>query len=304
MSIATEITRLQNAKANLKTAIEAKGVTVSQSATLSDYPALVESIPSGTDNFEAALNNSLTSYSNDSITTIRSYGLAYLTNLTSVSLPNLQTINSYAFYNDANLDFGDSEFPFPRAKGSIGAYAFRYCYGLKGEITLPTAVTSLGNYTFANCYNMTKFTALGAVTSIGAYTFQGATGKIAKVTEIHIPNGTSAIALNQNFGSATAASACQHLEICDVGKAKSISTNTFANCYKLQTLILRYTSVCTLANVSAFLNTPMRGRGGLTGTIYVPSALVETYKTASVWSTLYGYGYVTFAAIEGSEWEL
>lgn len=47
MSIASEITRLQTAKANLKTAIETKGVTVSSSALLDDYPALVESIPSG-----------------------------------------------------------------------------------------------------------------------------------------------------------------------------------------------------------------------------------------------------------------
>jgi len=47
MSIASEITRLQTAKANLKTSIEAKGVTVSSSATLDAYPALVDSIPSG-----------------------------------------------------------------------------------------------------------------------------------------------------------------------------------------------------------------------------------------------------------------
>ena len=47
MSIATEITRLQGAKADLKTAIENKGVTVSSSALLDAYPALVDSIPTG-----------------------------------------------------------------------------------------------------------------------------------------------------------------------------------------------------------------------------------------------------------------
>lgn len=45
MSIASEISRLQQAKADLKTAIEAKGVTVSANDTLDDYPALVSSIP-------------------------------------------------------------------------------------------------------------------------------------------------------------------------------------------------------------------------------------------------------------------
>lgn len=44
MSVASEITRLQTAKADLKTAIEGKGVTVASSAKLDAYPALVESI--------------------------------------------------------------------------------------------------------------------------------------------------------------------------------------------------------------------------------------------------------------------
>lgn len=47
MSIATEIIRLQNAKAALKESIEAKGVTVASDATLDAYPALVDSISSG-----------------------------------------------------------------------------------------------------------------------------------------------------------------------------------------------------------------------------------------------------------------
>lgn len=47
MSIASEISRLQTAKAGLKTAIEGKGVTVPSATTLDGYPALVSSIPSG-----------------------------------------------------------------------------------------------------------------------------------------------------------------------------------------------------------------------------------------------------------------
>lgn len=47
MSVASEITRLQTAKADLKTAIEGKGVTVASSAKLDAYPALVESIQQG-----------------------------------------------------------------------------------------------------------------------------------------------------------------------------------------------------------------------------------------------------------------
>lgn len=47
MSIASEIERLQDAKADIKTAIEAKGVTIPSSATLDDYGTYIEHIPSG-----------------------------------------------------------------------------------------------------------------------------------------------------------------------------------------------------------------------------------------------------------------
>lgn len=47
MSIATEITRLTNAKAAIKTAIEAKGVTVPSSTTLDGYATLIGNIPTG-----------------------------------------------------------------------------------------------------------------------------------------------------------------------------------------------------------------------------------------------------------------
>lgn len=47
MSIASEITRLQNAKTALKTAIEGKGVTVPSSTKLDGYADLVDSIETG-----------------------------------------------------------------------------------------------------------------------------------------------------------------------------------------------------------------------------------------------------------------
>ena len=48
----------------------------------------------------------------------------------------------------------------------------------------------------------------------------------------------------------------------------------------------------------------MSGRNGATGTVYVPQALIPTYQAATNWKTLYDAGTVTFAAIEGSEYEI
>ena len=255
----------------------------------------------GEDTLLKALRNQVTSVEDDTLTSIRSYGLAYMTTLTSANFPELQTINTYAFYDDYNIVWNG--WPFPKVK-TIGNYAFRYCYGLTGDLVLPTTCTSIGQYSFANCDGIETFTAPGSITTLGTYTFNGASGHVMTLRECHLPHLGTSIALNLNWGSTTAANACQHLEICDIGNAKSIAANTFANCYKLQTLIMRRTSVTTLANVSAFLNTPMRGRNSLTGTIYVPESLIESYQTATTWKTLYGYGYVTFEPIEGSECEL
>lgn len=47
MSIATEITRLQTAKADLKTSIEGKGVTVPSATKIDGYADLVDSIQTG-----------------------------------------------------------------------------------------------------------------------------------------------------------------------------------------------------------------------------------------------------------------
>lgn len=256
---------------------------------------------SDVDTLVERLHNRVTHVEDDTLTTMPSYGLASMSALESVSFPNLQTINTYGFYNDYNLEMDG--WPFPAAK-SIGNYAFRYCYKLTGDIVLPNTCTSIGQYSFANCEGIETFRAEGAISTLGTYTFNGASGHVMQMRECHMPNLGTGIALNLNWGNATAANACQNLEICDIGKAKSIAANTFANCYKLQTLIMRRTSVTTCANVSAFLNTPLRGRNGLTATIYVPAALIDSYKAASVWSTIDGYGYVTWAAIEGSPYEL
>ena len=281
-------------------AINTKGGTTGQLTYPAGFISAIENIQTE-DTLLKALRNQVTSVSDDTLTSIRSYGLANMSALTSASFPELQTINSYAFYNDANIIWNG--WPFPKAK-TIGNYAFRYCYGLTGDIVLPSTVTSIGQYTFANCEHIETFTAPGAITTFNTYTFIGASGHIMQMRECHLPNLGTSIALNVNWGSTTAANACQNLEVCDIGKAKSIAANTFANCYKLQTLIMRRTSVTTCANVSAFLNTPIRGRNSMTARIFVPEALIDSYKAASVWTTINGYGFVEWLPIEGSEYEL
>ena len=95
---------------------------------------------------------------------------------------------------------------------------------------------------------------------------------------------------------------CTSLELFDAPCA-TIQASAMGNSGKLNTLVLRRTdAVVNLLNVSAFVSTPFAS-GGTGGTAYVPSALVESYKTATNWSTLYAAGTCNFVAIEGSEYE-
>lgn len=99
------------------------------------------------------------------------------------------------------------------------------------------------------------------------------------------------------------AASCTKLKFVDLGNCTQIIGNAFNGDTVLDKIVIRNTSVCGLQNTSAFSGTPFAsGRSG--GTIYVPSSLISSYQSASNWSTINGYGTITWAAIEGSEYEL
>ena len=74
---------------------------------------------------------------------------------------------------------------------------------------------------------------------------------------------------------------CIALTTADFPVATSIGSSAFRMCSKLKSLLLRGNNVCTL-NKNVFVSTPISSG---TGYIYVPSALIEQYKTANNWST-------------------
>ena len=103
---------------------------------------------------------------------------------------------------------------------------------------------------------------------------------------------------------------CSNLETVELGQADFLRTNVFSGDRKLTTLILRGTNVCSLSNTNNFNSTPF-WTGGTGGTIYIPKTLYDhlgdgtalDYKAATNWSTIDGYGTITWAKIEGSYYE-
>lgn len=137
MSIATEISRLQTAKSNLKTAIEAKGVTVPSSAKIDTYDDYVSQISGGGGD---TTPSAFTSWSyNDygkptniviknGVTSIPTYFQRYNNVLTSCTIPSSVT--------------------------TIGLYAFSNCGGLSA-LTVPSSVTSIDAQAFSNLGSIT-----------------------------------------------------------------------------------------------------------------------------------------------------
>lgn len=71
----------------------------------------------------------------------------------------------------------------------------------------------------------------------------------------------------------------------------------------LNKIILRNSNaVVTLNSTGDFNNTPFASNGA-GGTLYVPSALIASYQSATNWSTILGYSTNSIEAIEGSAYE-
>ena len=115
------------------------------------------------------------------------------------------------------------------------------------------------------------------------------------------------------YGSSV--SGCSNLsivEFADSTDTKGIrGESCFSNCTSLQTIIIRRTdALILLNNVNVFDGTPFAS-GGTGGTIYIPEILYDhlgdgtslDYQSATNWSTIHGYGTITWQKIEGSIYE-
>lgn len=68
----------------------------------------------------------------------------------------------------------------------------------------------------------------------------------------------------------------------DASNVTSIENNAFNGCNNLDTVILRSETMCSLSNTNAFTNSSIANGSGY---IYVTQALIDTYKSNSIWVT-------------------
>ena len=180
-----------------------------------------------------------------------------------VSNDKVKTVRSSAFSSCSKLT--SANFP---AVTSIGSYAFNSCSNLTSA-NFPAA-TIIDNNAFYGCSKLTSAN-FPAATIINSSAFY----ECSKLTSANFPAATSI--------NTSAFSSCSNLTSADFSAVTSIGSYAFSSCSNLTSLILRKSdSICTLANTNAFNYSSIRSG---TGYIYVPRALVDTYKAASNWST-------------------
>lgn len=223
-------------------------------------------------------------YENDRVTAVGDYAFYNSTALTSVSFPAVTTIGIDAFDNCSNITFAN----LPKVT-EIGSNAFNRCTSLS-QINCPNIIT-IGAYAFMYCHKLESID-LSNVTTIGMGAFQSASGftsvNVQSVSSLgisafHSCNIESITMPKLKSVNTTSFYNCLKLTSADFEIATNIYSQAFQKCNVLEVVILRNSeTVCSLSNVNAFAETPIATG---TGYIYVPSALVDSYKAATNWST-------------------
>lgn len=153
-------------------------------------------------------------------------------------------------------------------------------------------ITSIGRVALAFSTGITSIHCAN-VTSCGNEAFRNCSA----LTTVVLPKCTS---LAQSAGTT-----CANLKSVDILGSSSAGLNAaqiFASSTVLDTLIIRANNVSKLNNINVFTNTPFAS-GNTGGTLYVPSALIASYQSATNWSTILGYETNSIQAIEGSIYE-
>ena len=124
-------------------------------------------------------------------------------------------------------------------------------------------------YAFYLVQNFTSLS-LAACTKIGVRAFQGCLSLSTMNLPACLTIGDSAFR------------GCTSLASVDLPVCTTINTSAFYGCKKLATLILRNTEEVATGSSDALTNTAIASG---TGYIYVPDALVDSYKAATNWKT-------------------
>ena len=278
MSISSEITRIQNKRDLSFIEVENKGVTVPAGSTIDDLPGLIAQIEQGSGS--------------------GSGGIIY------------QDLDGYLNLSEDEANVISIVDTLDTAGGTVR--------------TITGAVESGGGYTANDWLDYSKPT--GAIVSdatlgsTGCQAFYKHTGitSVHLTSAEHIPTYFCAEASSLETFVGRVLTECQtatflyctNLIAIDILGGGTVGVDFIRFASKCDTIILRNSSLTSLTNYNVFRGSRYAS-GGAGGTIYIPKSLYDhlgdgtslDYKAATNWSTVEGYGTITWAQIEGSIYE-
>ena len=236
----------------------------------------------------------------NSVTSIGNEAFSGCTAMTNIEVPNsVKTLGNYIFLNCTSL----RSITIPSSVTQIGNEAFSGCSALSGvrisdlaawskitftgyrsnplyyagnlylnnelvtSLAIPEGITSILKYAFRACTSMTSATLPSSLTSISDYGFMAC----SNLKSIVIPDGVTSI-------GGSAFENCTSMSEVTIGSGcTSISSNSFKSCTALAKIYSRATTP-PLVQSNTFESVPT------SCVVYVPSASVSAYQSASYWS--------------------
>lgn len=236
---------ISNAKLDaIVAAIVAKGGGTAP-MTADQMAAAIAAIPAGVDTLGGMAKNTLTDYTFDAdVSDIRGYLFYTCTSIERVTIPT-----------SANCHFYEA--------------AFRQCTALE-RVSIPNASrVDLDSSAFNTCRSLEAFEA--PFFNVGQTAFKGCS-QLQFVKSDFGPITTKSGIATQAFFN------CSSLALFDIANAPNIGGSAFASCPTTLTIVIRDdTKVGVLSGTNSLPT-------NFAGAIYVPDALVDTYKAASNWS--------------------
>ena len=156
---------------------------------------------------------------------------------------------------------------------SIGSDAFQYCSSLTSiDLSGCANLTSIGERAFADCSSLTSIEIPTSVKSIGNHAFYGC----LRLISLDLSGCTSLESIGE-----WAFYYCSNLTSVDLSgctSLESIGDRAFMSCSNLECIKIGATTPPTLGSYAFDFCDAL-------ATIYVPTESVETYKSASGWSS-------------------
>lgn len=316
MSIASEITRLQNDSTDIAAAIAAKGVTVPSGSGYDDYATLIGQISGGaTPNFDAWVKNGDTHLWIEIVDSGQLYQVLRLRLKGTIdwgdgTTPDTANVTTYTSFTHTYASPGKYRIDLHPTSGTfyIGGASSSYC--VMGSTTAKyrhrltslyqleigsSIITTISSYACSTCYGLIRVYIPDNITTINGNAFNSCFS--LKSVEFEDVTALTSGSLSNTFAYCYALRGLEYkstgteitstyracrclLEITIPATVTSIAANSFNSVISIQKLKCLPVNPPTVANANAFtdFNTEC--------VIEVPRDSLTAYQTADKWSAL------------------